>query len=198
MSYIPGHGPTTLDAISDPVQRFLDALYFSVITGATVGYGDILPLGISRFFAALEGIVSFVLLAVFVSKLASRKQDAAILHIQSLSEDASFNNIRHGLFVARKDLDVLIKKVHERGEQLSDKDWRNLRTAFRQMQIFIRNIPHFYTARRHQGGIDADREQLLLDSVDRTLRRVTEALDLFLTKDTPVRQTVGVCQSYSR
>lgn len=96
--------------------------------------------------------------------------------------DASFNNIRHGLFVARKDLDVLIRKIHEREESMSEKDWKNLRSAFRQIQIFLRNIPHFYSARRSIGGIDPDKEQLLLDAAERSLRRTVETIDLLGSK----------------
>ncbi|MEN9389954.1 MAG: hypothetical protein RLZZ283_54 [Candidatus Parcubacteria bacterium] len=176
LSYIPGHGPTTLSTVADPYLRFLDALYFSVITGATVGYGDILPLGISRAFAAFEGILSFVLLAVFVSRLSSRKHDAALSHIHAISADTAFNDIRHGLFVARKDLDIVIKKLAIE-HALGDKDWKNVRTALRQMQIFIKKIAELHETKHHTSFLDIDHEQLLLDSVERSLRRVVETTE---------------------
>lgn len=173
LSYVPGNGPTQLSGISDPFSRFLTAVYFSVVTGATVGYGDIVPLGVSRVFAAVESILSFVLLAIFVSRIASRRQDAAINDIHSLARDSLFNNFRHGLFIARKDLDHLIEKV-DAGESLSERDYRNLRTAFRQMQTHINAVPKLYGA---TGGlIDNDHEQLVLDSVERSLRRAREAV----------------------
>lgn len=175
LSYVPGQGPTTLGTIQDPLIRFMDALYFSVVTGATVGYGDILPVGVSRVFASLEGILSFVLLAVFVSRLSSRKHDLALAHIHTISAGTAFNDIRHGLFVARKDLDGLIKKV-ELDRSLTDKDWKNLRTAFRQMQIYIRKIAEV-RGTRHQRFFDADHEHLLLDAVERCMRRADETLD---------------------
>lgn len=173
LSFVPGHGSDQLAAIRDPVERFLTALYFSVITGATVGYGDVLPLGFSRGLAALEGILSFVLLAVFVSRIASRKQDEAIRDIHLLSRDSLFNNFRHGLFIARKDLDHLIEKV-DAGEALSERDYKNLRTSFRQMQTHINAVPKLYGA--SSGLIDNDHEQLVLDSVERSLRRAREAV----------------------
>lgn len=175
LSYVPGNGPTTLDSISDPFTRFLDALYFSVITGATVGYGDILPVGASRFFAALEGILSFILLAVFVSRFSTRKNDAALQHIHTMSADTAFNDIRHGLFIARKDLDTLIKIVQAE-KSLTPKNWKNLRTALRQMRIYIRKIAEVRDTKHHR-FLDSDHEHLLLDSVERCMRRADETLD---------------------
>lgn len=174
LSFIPGHGSDQIAAIKDPLERFFTALYFSVITGATVGYGDVLPLGFSRALSALEGILSFVLLAVFVSRIASRKQDEAIRDIHLLSRDSLFNNFRHGLFIARKDLDRLIEKIEE-GEKLSERDYKNLRTAFRQMQTHINSVPKLYGV--SSGLIDNDHEQLVLDSVERSLRRVREVME---------------------
>ncbi len=174
LSYVPGHGSDQIAAAGDPLFRFLTALYFSVITGATVGYGDVLPLGTSRALAAFEGILSFVLLAMFVSRVASRQQDAAIADIHSLARDSLFNNFRHGLFIARKDLDGILKKL-DNNESLGDRDWKNIRTAFRQMHAHIDDIPQLYST---QGGsVDEDHEQLALDSVERSLRRAGEVID---------------------
>lgn len=41
-------------------------LYYSVVTFTTLGYGDIVPLGWSRFFAALEAFTGSFTLALFV------------------------------------------------------------------------------------------------------------------------------------
>ncbi len=45
---------------------FLDALYFSVVTFTTLGYGDLTPLGPSRTLAALEAFIGNFSLALFV------------------------------------------------------------------------------------------------------------------------------------
>lgn len=177
LSFVPGHGSDQIAAVKDPVERFLTALYFSVITGATVGYGDVLPLGFSRGLAALEGILSFVLLAIFVSRIASRKQDAAIGDIHLLARDSLFNNFRHGLFIARKDLDAIVEKV-ESGATLTERDWKNVRTAFRQMHTQVDNIPQLYATSHTGEHIDEDHEQLVLDSVERSLRRAREVITM--------------------
>jgi hypothetical protein len=177
LSYIPGHGSPQLAAEPNPYIRFLDSLYFSVITGATVGFGDIQPVGIARGFAAAEGIISFILLAVFVSRIASRRQDAAIEDIHSLARDSLFNNFRHALFICRKDLDKIIEKV-EVGERLSERDWKNVRTSLRHMHTQMRNIPQLYAVGRRGEYLDEDHEQLVLDSLERSLRRARETIDI--------------------
>ena len=189
LSYVPGHGSDQIAAASDTWHRFLIALYFSVITGATVGYGDVLPLGFSRGLAAFEGILSFILLAVFVSRIASRKQDAAIEGIHSLARDSLFNNFRHGLFIARKDLDTILSKI-EQETTLTERDWKNIRTAFRQMHTQIDNVPQLYAVGRSGGVIDEDHEQLVLDSVERSLRRASELILLLESKGTSCRLDV--------
>lgn len=48
------------------IENFFNSLYFSVVTFTTLGYGDILPLGISKFFAAIEALLGGFILALFV------------------------------------------------------------------------------------------------------------------------------------
>ena len=48
------------------------ALYFSLITLATVGYGDIVPVaGVVRMLAAMEAIVGMFYVALLISRLVS-------------------------------------------------------------------------------------------------------------------------------
>jgi Ion channel len=51
---------------------FREALYFSCITFTTIGYGDLTPLGMTRFFAASEGLLGIVVASSFVVALVKR------------------------------------------------------------------------------------------------------------------------------
>jgi len=44
----------------------LNSFYFSVVTFTTLGYGDILPIGISKLFAGMEALLGGFILALFV------------------------------------------------------------------------------------------------------------------------------------
>lgn len=51
---------------------FIEALYLSVITFSTVGYGDYLPLGWTRFIAGFEAISGVTLMPLFLVGLSRR------------------------------------------------------------------------------------------------------------------------------
>src|SRR3989442_315036 len=47
------------------------ALYFSVITVTTVGYGDIVPMGFARALACFEALFGLTMMGLILAKLAS-------------------------------------------------------------------------------------------------------------------------------
>ena len=59
-AYTSGAG-TFLDRGAEKSLSFHEALYVSIITFTTVGYGDIAPLGINRLFASLEAILGVII-----------------------------------------------------------------------------------------------------------------------------------------
>jgi len=53
-------------SMQENIQELLNSLYFSVVTFTTLGYGDILPIGISKLFAGIEALLGGFILALFV------------------------------------------------------------------------------------------------------------------------------------
>lgn len=53
-------------ALFSNIYFMLEALYFSVVTFTTLGYGDISPIGVTRFFATFEAFIGSFSLALFV------------------------------------------------------------------------------------------------------------------------------------
>lgn len=63
-----------LDNTSDDqhvVHSFPIALYYSVVTFTTLGYGDFYPMGIGRVLAAAEAAIGYLVLGVIASTAAS-------------------------------------------------------------------------------------------------------------------------------
>lgn len=48
-------------------RDFSDALYFSVVTLTTLGFGDFIPSGAGRAIAAMQGLLGYVILGILVS-----------------------------------------------------------------------------------------------------------------------------------
>jgi hypothetical protein len=66
---LPSHG---LVYAGKPLPAsFLEALYFSIVTEATLGYGDISPLGLSRLVACLQVISGLILAGLTIAKITS-------------------------------------------------------------------------------------------------------------------------------
>src|SRR5882724_3457836 len=64
-SLVPGSSPSGLEQMA-PESRFLNAIYYSVITATNTGYGDIVPHGYSKLFAGIEAFSGLFLFALFM------------------------------------------------------------------------------------------------------------------------------------
>jgi hypothetical protein len=53
-------------------DSFWDALYFSVVTWTTLGYGDIQPVRDLRMFAAIEALYGYIFFGLIVGLLSAR------------------------------------------------------------------------------------------------------------------------------
>ncbi len=173
-----GHSLSRLQEM-EPLQRIGNSLYFSLITSTTVGYGDLVPQGLGKFFAATEAVFGYFVFAVFIAKLLSSKSDLAIQEVHALMFENKFHGTREGFFTIRKDFDAVILEAEE-DQELSDDAWERLAVASWEGQRLLEGILGFYSDQREFVTLDVKRERLLLEAVHRTygrLDRVLETLD---------------------
>ena len=170
------HGPSQIHEM-DAWHRFYNALYYSVITATSTGYGDITPHGISKIVASLQSISALMVFAVFVTKLVSHQQEMTLNEVHRLTFEDVFHNTREGMFIARKDFDHIIGSLND-GHGMSNDDWENLIIAYRQLQTLFEEIPDFYQNEIHRYTIDQKREDLLLEASHRTLHRINQLMDV--------------------
>ncbi len=187
-TFAPAHGPSIPPGAAGWL-RFLDSLYYSTITATTVGYGDIVPHGISKILAGLQSITALFVFAVLVSKSISHRQEAALYQMHQLTFDDVFTSVREGFFIMRKDFDELISEARS-AKKLQENSWENLLTAYRQGEVLFEEIPKFYDTERRLYVIDTHREQLLIESVERTMERLCTLLRTFDTFGIPWREDV--------
>lgn len=97
----------------------LDYLYFSVVTFATLGYGDITPEGFSKLLVIIEVLSGMFLAAIFIGKISSERQSTKLTLIYSsinhqrilgLIEDISLAEIEMNTLYAAHDNKNLLAK----------------------------------------------------------------------------------------
>ena len=88
------------------MRGFLAALYFSAVTATSVGYGDIVPVGIARVVAIGEGIAGLILFGCVVSKFVSRRQEQLIGEIHHIAFEDRLGRVRTNLHLVRTELQV--------------------------------------------------------------------------------------------
>jgi hypothetical protein len=71
--------------IATGLGGLLPALYFSAVTATSIGYGDIVPTGVSRVLAVCEGMAGLILFGCVVSKFVSRRQEELIGQIHRIA-----------------------------------------------------------------------------------------------------------------
>jgi Ion channel len=52
-------------------EGWLDAIYFSVVTQLTIGFGDIRPIGVARFVASAQGLVAVAFTILILGRIVS-------------------------------------------------------------------------------------------------------------------------------
>ena len=170
------HGPEGIVLTDGVWGRFLNSLYYSIITATSTGYGDIVPRGFSKVLASVQSMSALFVFAIFVTKLVAHRQEVALREVHRLTFEDVFHNIREGLFIIRKDFDGIIERV-EANKKLEEEDWDTLVIAYKQAQSLCMEIPDFYDEDNHLYTLDMRREQLLHEAVHRTLHRINHILD---------------------
>ncbi len=174
--WFPAHAPTINPTLL-PLERLWESAYFSLTTATTLGYGDILPLGASKAVAVLQAAVGVLIFGILIAKLVARHTDEVVSDVHRLSFESVFYHIRQGLFIVRRDLEGLLREVQHNGD-LSAREWENLSATYLQAQSLLEELPSFYV-NSNAYIIDAKRETLMIDSVQRTVSDVLHVLQAF-------------------
>jgi HAMP domain-containing protein len=82
----------------------LSAVYFSAVTATSIGYGDIVPIGLARVLAIAEGIAGLILFGCVVSKFVSRRQEEVIGEIHRIAFEDRLGRVRTNLHLVRTEI----------------------------------------------------------------------------------------------
>jgi hypothetical protein len=92
------------ETLGSNAAGMLSAVYFSAVTATSVGYGDIVPIGLARVLAIAEGIAGLILFGCVVSKFVSRRQDEVIGEIHRIAFEDRLGRVRTNLHLVRTEV----------------------------------------------------------------------------------------------
>ena len=86
------------------LNGFGSALYFSFVTATSIGYGDIVPVGIARVIAIAEAIAALLIFGAVVAKFVSHRQEDLVSEIHRITFDERLDRIETNLHMVISEL----------------------------------------------------------------------------------------------
>jgi hypothetical protein len=74
-----------------------DALYFSFVTATSLGYGDIVPVGVARIIAVTEAVAELLIFGAVIAKFVSHHQDELVREIHRVTFDERLDRVQGNL-----------------------------------------------------------------------------------------------------
>lgn len=85
----------------------LTAIYFSFVTALSVGYGDVVPVGLVRVLAIVEGAAALLIFGCVISKLVSRRQEELTTEIHRIAFEDRLGRVRTNLHLVLSEIHVI-------------------------------------------------------------------------------------------
>jgi Ion channel len=114
ISFLPGHG---LREASQPMGHgaaaLLEAIYFSFVTGLSIGFGDIVPVGFVRVLAVIQGGTCLLVFGAIISKLVSGRQEELTEEIHRIAFEDRLGRVRTNLHLVVSEMQELAEECAE-------------------------------------------------------------------------------------
>ena len=105
VSFLPGHGLREQgQAMGHGAAALLEAIYFSFVTGLSIGFGDIVPVGVVRVLAVLQGGACLLIFGAIISKLVSGHQEELTEEIHHIAFEDRLGRVRTNLHLVVSEL----------------------------------------------------------------------------------------------
>lgn len=120
LSFLPGHGLREMgQPLGHGAADFLEAIYFSFVTGLSIGFGDIVPEGVLRLLAVLEGAACLLVFGAIISKLVSGRQEELTAEIHRIAFEDRLGRVRTNLHLVVSEMQEIAEKCRD-GRDPSD------------------------------------------------------------------------------
>ena len=111
VSFVPGHG---LREASQPIGHdaaaLFEAIYFSFVTGLSIGFGDIVPVGAVRLLAVFQGGACLLVFGAIISKFVSGRQEELTEEIHRIAFEDRLGRVRTNLHLVVSEIQEISAK----------------------------------------------------------------------------------------
>jgi len=84
------------------------AIYFSFVTATSVGYGDVVPVGVIRGLAVAEAVAGLLIFGAVITKFVSRRQDEIVREIQRVTFEERLDRVQTNLHLVLSELQTIL------------------------------------------------------------------------------------------
>lgn len=162
----------------EPVNNYLDSIYFSSITATTTGFGDITPRGIFKLLSIIEVILGLLVLAFVTYKLVSLKQNVMLEEMYEITFTERVNRIRSSLLFFRQTIHNLLHKIED--ETIKQRDIKNFYLSLASFGDTLADVsPMIFTKHKHlTKEIESVDAGIICNSVLHSIERIYEFIYL--------------------
>lgn len=157
----------------------LDSFYFSVITTATVGYGDIRPTNISKLLAIIEVIIGLVLNGALIAKIVSVKEETMLEEIYDISYDSKIDKIRNNFHSDRISISNFFNQIETK--KIKKIDNRRLPLLYYNLETHLKEVNSFLMSDKSEKEFIKKLDNYKINLI---LTGILLALDRFKSLDT--------------
>jgi len=86
------------------LKGLASALYFSFVTATSIGYGDIVPVGIGRAIAVAEAVTALLAFGAVVAKFVSHRQEDLVSEIHRITFEERLDRVQTNLHMVITEL----------------------------------------------------------------------------------------------
>lgn len=167
--------------ITGNIAGLFDSVYFSFITATTLGYGDIAPRGLLKFFSIVEAVFGLLIFGVVISKLMSSKQDVVLEEIYDIAFEENIDRLRSALYLFREDVNKIINKIEHKTiarEEIADL-WMMMTTFDTALlDIYKTLCPLRRNRKDYYKKVEGVRLELLFNSIRLSIAKLAELVHL--------------------
>jgi potassium channel LctB len=116
-SFLPGHGLRELgQPLGHGAAQLLEAIYFSFVTGLSIGFGDLVPNGILRVFSVIQGAACLLVFGAIISRMFSKRQEEMTAEIHRIAYEDRLGRVRTNLHLVVREMQEAVALCRSQSE----------------------------------------------------------------------------------